>query len=176
MRVLVYDANDGDLMHSLKGPRLLSLRDARAAPTHRVPILAFSGHKDTVYTVDYSKDGKRFASGGADCTIFIWTSAGLSSITFSLLSHSHFCPHCLRLPAEGLLKYSHNDTIQKLTYNPVTGQLASCTATDFGLWSPEQKSVQKHKVCPLDIPYTFQLCFYLVHPGALQDLVRLLDE
>lgn len=98
-RVLVYDAVDGDLLHSLKG------------------------HKDTVYCVDYSRDGKRFASGGADKTIIIWTSK-----------------------AEGILKYSHNDTIQRLVYNPVTQQLASCTASDFGLWSPEQKSVQKHKV------------------------------
>jgi intraflagellar transport protein 122 len=98
-RVLVYDASDGDLLHSLKG------------------------HKDTVYSVDYARDSKRFASGGADKTIIIWTSK-----------------------AEGILKYSHNDSIQKLCYNPVTQQLASLTATDFGLWSPEQKSVSKHKV------------------------------
>jgi intraflagellar transport protein 122 len=98
-RVLVYDAVDGDLLHSLKG------------------------HKDTVYCVDYSRDGKRFASAGADKTIIIWTSK-----------------------AEGILKYSHSDTIQKVSYNPVTQQLASCTENDFGLWSPEQKSVQKHKV------------------------------
>lgn len=82
-----------------------------------------SGHRGTVYTVEYAKDGKRFASGGADSTIFIWTSE-----------------------AEGLLKYSHNDSIQKLAYNPVTGQLASCTASDFGLWTPQQKSVAKTKV------------------------------
>ena len=85
--------------------------------------LATPGHKDSVYCVDYSRDGKRFASGGADKTIIIWTDK-----------------------AQGILKYSHNDTIQKLVYNPVTQQLASCTASDFGLWSPEQKSVQKHKV------------------------------
>eukprot|EP00164_Ancoracysta_twista_P001588 GFYU01002082.1.p1 GENE.GFYU01002082.1~~GFYU01002082.1.p1 ORF type:complete len:1195 (-),score=419.63 GFYU01002082.1:77-3661(-) len=98
-RVLIYDAGDGDLLHSLKG------------------------HKETVYCVAYSKDGKRFASGGADKTIIIWTSK-----------------------AEGILKYSHNDSIQNLCYNPVTQQLASTTAADFGLWSPEQKSVSKHKV------------------------------
>ena len=44
-RVLVYDALDGDLQHSLKG------------------------HKDTVYAVTYSADGKRFASGDAAGTI-----------------------------------------------------------------------------------------------------------
>jgi len=98
-RVLVYDAVDGDLLHSLKG------------------------HKEAVYAVAYSRDGKRFASGGADKTIIIWT-------------HK----------AEGILKYSHNEAIQCLEYNPVTQQLASATAADFGLWSPEQKSVAKHKV------------------------------
>lgn len=35
---------------------------------------------------------------------------------------------------------------QALAYSPLTQQLASATATDFGLWSPEQKSVAKHKV------------------------------
>lgn len=98
-RVLMYDCIDGDLLHSLKG------------------------HKKTLYCVAYAKDGKRFASGGEDKTIIIWTNK-----------------------AEGILKYSHNDAIQCLSYNPVTQQLASGTASDFGLWSPEQKSVAKHKV------------------------------
>uniref|UniRef100_A0A8C5PU28 Intraflagellar transport protein 122 homolog n=1 Tax=Leptobrachium leishanense TaxID=445787 RepID=A0A8C5PU28_9ANUR len=40
----------------------------------------------------------------------------------------------------------HNDSIQCVSYNPVTHQLASCSSSDFGLWSPEQKSVSKHKV------------------------------
>ncbi|KAK7884869.1 hypothetical protein WMY93_027992 [Mugilogobius chulae] len=81
------------------------------------------GHKDTVYCVAYAKDGKRFASGSADKSIIIWTSK-----------------------LEGILKYTHNDSIQCLAYNPVTHQLASCSTGDFGLWSPEQKSVNKHKV------------------------------
>ncbi len=66
----------------------------------------------------------RFASGGADKCVIIWTSK-----------------------LEGILKYSHNDAIQCLSYNPITHQLASCAHSDFGLWSGEQKSVQKHKVC-----------------------------
>ena len=40
-RVLVYDTNDGTLVQPLKG------------------------HKDTVFCVCYSKDGKRFASGNS---------------------------------------------------------------------------------------------------------------
>ena len=71
----------------------------------------------------YSKHGKKFASGGADKQVIIWT-------------HK----------AEGILKYNHNESIQCLSYNPVTQQLASGTASDLGLWSPEQKSVSKHKV------------------------------
>lgn len=34
----------------------------------------FKGHKDTVYCVCYAKDGKKFASGGADKSVIIWTS------------------------------------------------------------------------------------------------------
>ncbi|XP_062056469.1 intraflagellar transport protein 122 homolog isoform X4 [Lepus europaeus] len=80
------------------------------------------GHKDTVYCVAYAKDGKRFASGSADKSVIIWTSK-----------------------LEGILKYTHNDSIQCVSYNPVTHQLASCSSSDFGLWSPEQKSVTKYK-------------------------------
>uniref|UniRef100_A0A6I8RI89 Intraflagellar transport protein 122 homolog n=1 Tax=Xenopus tropicalis TaxID=8364 RepID=A0A6I8RI89_XENTR len=86
-------------------------------------IQPLKGHKDTVYCVAYAKDGKRFASGSADKSVIIWTSK-----------------------LEGILKYTHNDSIQCVSYNPVTHQLASCSSSDFGLWSPEQKSVSKHKV------------------------------
>ena len=34
----------------------------------------------------------------------------------------------------------------QVCYNAATDQLASCTASDFGLWSKEQSSVAKHKV------------------------------
>lgn len=98
-RVLVYDAADGNLLHSLKA------------------------HKDAVYCVSYSRDGKKFASGGADRTIIIWSSK-----------------------AEGVLKYTHNESIQALAYNPTSAHLASATAVDFGLWAPDQKAVVKHKV------------------------------
>ncbi|KAI8842583.1 WD40-repeat-containing domain protein [Chytridium lagenaria] len=97
--VLVYDVAEGDLIQSLKA------------------------HKDTVYAVEFSADGTRFASGGADKQVIIWNSK-----------------------MEGILKYSHNDSIQAISHNPVTGQVVSCTASDFGLWSSEQKTVTKHKV------------------------------
>jgi hypothetical protein len=68
------------------------------------------------------------------------------------------------LQAEGILKYTHNDSIQCLAYNPITQQLASGTASDLGLWSPEQKSVAKHKVPPLHV----QLWSNAVGPAAQQ--------
>lgn len=36
--------------------------------------------------------------------------------------------------------------MQVLASNPITQELVSCTPSDFGLWSPFQKSVAKHKV------------------------------
>lgn len=85
-------------------------------------IQPLKGHKDTVYCICYAKDGKRFASGSADKTVIIWTST-----------------------LEGVLKYSHNDAIQCLAYNPISHHLASCAISDFAFWSAEQKAVQKHK-------------------------------
>ncbi|XP_076277313.1 intraflagellar transport protein Oseg1 isoform X1 [Lasioglossum baleicum] len=97
-QVLVYETNEGALIQPLKG------------------------HKDIVYCVCYARDGKKFASGGADKSVIIWTS---------------------RL--EGILKYSHNEAIQAMQFNPVSHQLLSCSLSDFAFWSPEQKAVMKHK-------------------------------
>jgi len=84
---------------------------------------SLKSHKDCVYSVDFSADGENFASGGADKTVIIWTKK-----------------------AEGILKYTHGETIQKVKFNPVTKQLVSCTANDFGLCVPEEKSVSRTKV------------------------------
>jgi len=80
------------------------------------------GHRDTVYCIAYSKDGQKFASGGADNSVVIWSHSG-----------------------EGLLKYQHNDKIQCLAFNPVLQNLASCTGIDFGLWHQDQQNVNKTK-------------------------------
>ncbi|KAF7664865.1 hypothetical protein LDENG_00161710 [Lucifuga dentata] len=109
---------DGSQLIIAAGPRVLVYDTADGTL-----VQPLKGHKDTVYCVAYAKDGKRFASGSADKSIIIWTSK-----------------------LEGILKYTHNDSIQCVAYNPVTHQLASCSCGDFGLWSPDQKSVNKHKV------------------------------
>lgn len=76
-----------------------------------------------MYCVKYASDGKLFASGGADHTVIIWTKN-----------------------AEGILKYTHNESITALAFSPGTTTLASCTPLDFGLWRQEQKTVNKNKV------------------------------
>lgn len=109
---------DGSRLVAAAGSRVLVYEAATGDLAH-----SLKSHKDTVYTVDYSTDGENFASGGADNTVIIWTKK-----------------------AEGVLKYSHSDTIQKIKFNPVTKQLASCTANDFGLCIPEEKSVTRTRV------------------------------
>ncbi|XP_029052422.2 intraflagellar transport protein 122 homolog [Osmia bicornis bicornis] len=85
-------------------------------------IQPLKGHKDVVYCVCYARDGKKFASGSADKSVIIWTS---------------------RL--EGILKYSHNEAVQAMQFNPVSHQLLSCSLSDIAFWSPEQKAIVKHK-------------------------------
>lgn len=96
--IFVYNAMSGELQNKIKG------------------------HKDTVYCLAYSKDGQRFASGGADNAVVIWSAEG-----------------------QGLLKYTHNDKIQALSFNPVLQTLASCSQIDFGLWMSDGQSVNKTK-------------------------------
>lgn len=42
--------------------------------------------------------------------------------------------------------FSHNDTVQCMSFNSITNHLASCSSMEFGLYSLEQKSVQKFKI------------------------------
>ncbi|BFZ08413.1 hypothetical protein BsWGS_11452 [Bradybaena similaris] len=127
----VYDSNKQeqcvwDLCFSPDGQRLIVAAGNRVLvydANDGSIIQPLKGHKETVYCVAYAKDGQRFASGSADKSVIIWTNK-----------------------LEGILKYTHNDAIQCLAYNPVSHQLVSCAVTDFGLWSPEQKAVSKYKV------------------------------
>lgn len=86
-------------------------------------IKRLKGHKDDIYSVSYSHDGKRIASGGADKTTIIWNEEG-----------------------KGILKFTHSDSVQIVAYNPVEDILASCSSSDFGFWSQNDNSVLKHKV------------------------------
>ena len=54
--------------------------------------------------------GQHFASGGADRMVIIWGSD----------------------PPDGQLKFTHADSVQCISYSPVSQQLISCTATEVG--------------------------------------------
>ncbi|KAJ4458012.1 putative Intraflagellar transport protein [Paratrimastix pyriformis] len=112
---------DGKQMVASVGHRLFIIDPSSTDPRFTPQI--GKGHHGIVFALSYSADGKRFASGGADKTVIIWTAAG-----------------------EPFLRYTHNYAIQALAYNPVTQQLASGTDSDLGLWSPDQKQVHKEKV------------------------------
>lgn len=75
-------------------------------------ISSLCAHENTVYAVAYSKDGKKFASGGADCGVIVWNSK-----------------------AQPVIKYHHTTSVQCLDFNPVSHVLASGSGTDYGLWS-----------------------------------------
>ncbi|KHJ41704.1 tetratricopeptide repeat protein [Trichuris suis] len=85
-------------------------------------VQTLHGHKDTVYCIVYAVGGERFATGSADKNVIIWT-------------EQH----------EGILKFNHSDSIQCLSFCPISSTLLSCAVTDFGLWSMEKKTVDKHK-------------------------------
>ncbi|KAK6748591.1 hypothetical protein RB195_001298 [Necator americanus] len=86
-------------------------------------LQVLKGHKDLVYAVAWSHDGGTFASGSADRSVILWT-------------EQH----------EGTLKYSHSDAIQCLAFSPVAPLLLSCAMGDFGLWSADEKNVQKQRI------------------------------
>ncbi|XP_037078773.1 LOW QUALITY PROTEIN: intraflagellar transport protein 122 homolog [Pollicipes pollicipes] len=96
-------------------------------------IQPLKGHTGNVYCVAYSRDGKRFASGSQDKSVIIWATKGTK------VEHG-VCQ------IEGILRYTHKDAVQCIAYNPLSLMLVSCSLSDFGLWSPEQKNVTKYSV------------------------------
>ena len=74
--------------------------------------------------------GLNFASGGADKVVIIWISD----------------------PPDGHLKYTHSDSVQCISYNPVSQQLLSCTATEVGEYEVNAtiSHVNSYLLCYLD--------------------------
>ncbi|KAJ6643007.1 Intraflagellar transport protein 122 like [Pseudolycoriella hygida] len=109
---------DGNQLLVATGNRVLIYE-----PSEGVLLDALGAHKDTVYCVAYAKDGKKFATGGADKSVIVWTNI-----------------------KDGLLKYTHNDSVLCLAFNPVSHALASCSTNDLAFWAADQKAIQKHKL------------------------------
>ncbi|KAL8449041.1 hypothetical protein Emed_003393 [Eimeria media] len=73
-----------------------------------------AGHKGEINAVAFAADGKRFASGGSDKQVILWTASG-----------------------ELLRRFTHSGSVQALAFNPRTHVLASGAAEELGLWSEE---------------------------------------
>ncbi|KAI3385593.1 hypothetical protein SNEBB_004232 [Seison nebaliae] len=81
------------------------------------------GHSDRINCVAYCKDGTKFASGGRDRTVIIW-----------------------KKDLTPLIKYSHADSVQCMSFNPITNVLCSCSPIDFNLWREGDESIHKTKM------------------------------
>lgn len=77
------------------GDRVL-LYDSKRLDNSLQKTLSMSNPSGIVYCLAFSKDGKRFASGGSNKKVVIWLSSG-----------------------GGEKKYSHNTSVQCLAFNPV---------------------------------------------------------
>ncbi|KAH6577809.1 hypothetical protein BASA50_009124 [Batrachochytrium salamandrivorans] len=114
-----------DVIYTYSGEQLVACAGVEVLvydATNGEVLRALKGHKDAVLCL-CPLQGNGFASGSADKHVIIWNNKW-----------------------EGTLKYSHNDTIQSVSQNQVTGVVLSCTASDFGLWAPDIKAVNKTKV------------------------------
>lgn len=78
-------------------------------------LRALRAHSGTVHCLGFSKDGKRFASGGADKRVVIWLANG-----------------------DGEKKYTHASSLQCLSFNPVH-------QTVFGFDKEKLVSEWKHR-------------------------------
>ena len=116
-------------------------------------LFFFLGHKDQVYTVSFSGDGSRFASGGADNIVVIW-----------------------KITGQGLLKYNHAAPIQKVAYSPTMLLLASCSEVDFGLWTPDQKQVVKDKVSSRILSAAWSSDGSMLALGMLSGLISIRNQ
>lgn len=66
-----YDAcfsPEGNQLIAAVGQRILVINVAEGSI-----VQTLKGHKSIVYCVAYAQDGKRFASGGADKNVIIWS-------------------------------------------------------------------------------------------------------
>lgn len=114
-----------DLIYTLDGTKLIAAAGSEILvydATEGGLLKAIKAHKETVISLAPLLGGG-FASGGADKQVIIWSQS-----------------------FQGILKYSHNDTIQSISQNPITGVVLTCTGSDFGLYTPDVKAVPKQKV------------------------------
>lgn len=153
-RVLVYDSDNGALIHSLKGDN----RPTRAPPCATTPTL---------------NDARGRAQGTrAPSTVWRTRSTGLSSRRAAPTTASSSGPRSAKASSSTRTRspssawYARPPACRRTAavptdgnapdqaYNPSKHLLASCTATDFGLWTPEQKGGDRVSARRISPPLT----------------------
>lgn len=86
-------------------------------------IKTMKAHKDTVYSVSFSYSEKYLASGAKDNMVIVWSSVG-----------------------KGILKYSHECSIQRVRFSPVNNTLISAGSKELCICRPEEKQVERVKI------------------------------
>uniref|UniRef100_A0A8C5AZ78 Intraflagellar transport protein 122 homolog n=1 Tax=Gadus morhua TaxID=8049 RepID=A0A8C5AZ78_GADMO len=132
----------------------------RAVPTWIDKVHDRDKIEQCIYDLAFKPDGSQLIVAAGNRVLVYDTSDG--TLIQPLKGHKDTV-YCVAYAKDGnfffentkKLKYKHNDSIQCVAYNPVTHQLASCSSGDFGLWSPEQKSVSKHKRWPLPLQWEY---------------------
>ncbi|OAF69808.1 Intraflagellar transport protein [Intoshia linei] len=92
--------------------------------TEGVLIKSLRGHKDIIYSVAFSAyPGEHFASGSADKMVIIWNR---------------------RL--DPIMKFSLNDSIQSICFNPVLPIITACSISNYGNMYFSKKDIKKYNV------------------------------
>ncbi|KAL0221862.1 hypothetical protein RCL1_001716 [Eukaryota sp. TZLM3-RCL] len=83
-------------------------------------LTSLKNHQKPIYTTSWSRNSVQFASGGGDKTVILYNQD---------LSPS--------------FRYHHDSSIQALIFSPTSDVLVSCSNTDFGIYTPDCRSVPK---------------------------------
>ena len=124
MRILVYNVLDGQLLHSLRA------------------------HTDNVYSIAYSPDGTKFASGGKDKAVIVWSSS-----------------------CKGIFRYEHSDSVQRVSFSPRGDKLASTTNSEIGFYCVETKQIDKYSTPAKSLAATWSADGEILTVGMINGLV-----
>ncbi|EGR29567.1 intraflagellar transport protein, putative [Ichthyophthirius multifiliis] len=117
--------NDGTVVLACVGDAILAY-DVQSGEMLNKPIRG--AQKEQINCIRFSKDGKRFATASNDKTVWIWK--------FDIQQNP-------KISAE--VKYSHNDKVYCLSFNPLTQQIFSGGINDYSVWTPDQANIEKGK-------------------------------
>ncbi len=121
-------------------PSPSSVTPTASGPAQRAAITAYHGHTSTVFTVTWSPDGIRIASGGNDSTVQVWD-ARMGHLLVKYTGHTGTV-YTLAWSPDGTAVASGSDDSTVQVWNASSGQrLFTYTCHTAGVralaWSPD---------------------------------------